>query len=105
MLGLNPHIGAAGAHHPFQSMLQSGLHAAHAAAAAVAAQAHAANNNSTNLPPHPPPPNTKPSSLPSPAIMPPNVFGAGGGNNGPSSHPIHNVPINMWPFIYNHIQK
>ena len=103
MLGLNPHIGAGGAHHPFQSMLQSGLHAAHAAAAAAATAAAA--NNSTNLPPHPPPINTKPSSLPS-AIIPPNVFGASGGNNGPSpSHPMHNVPINMWPFIYNHIQK
>jgi hypothetical protein len=79
MLGLNPHMGAA---HPFQSMLP-GLHHAAAAAAALG----------------PPGPHHAP---PSAAVLPPSMA------TGPMAsphHPLHNVPINMWPLIWNHLSK
>ena len=82
MLGLNPH-----APHPFQSMLP-GLH--HAAAAAAAANNLAAAAATQQQRPHPPPP-------PPPA--------AAGLPTSTSNGPLNNVPINMWPLIWNHITK
>ena len=107
MLGLNPHM--AGAPHPFQSMLP-GLHHAAAAAAAANSLPH-----SGAPPPHSAPHGTSvaaAAAAAAAAISPVNAGGPVGPPNGPlgggpgsNSHPLHNVPLNMWPLIWNHISK
>ena len=101
MLGLNPHIGAA---HPFQSMLPG-----YAAAAAAAASNGGPGAGPPGLP-HGLPPVSSESAAAVAAAAAAARAGAAAAAAGapvppPPGHPLHNVPINMWPLIWNHITK
>lgn len=103
MLGLNPQF--QGSAYPFFPGFQS-AHAAAAAAASSAAAAAATAHAAASVQP----PLSTPTSMTSPGLIRHRDHGPGPGGGPvvpplpPPPHPM-NVPSNMWPLIWNHLNK